>query len=51
MVSDHSYRVACSLEVVFPFSKSVYYSEEFLVEDIIVLFHSRKSFGEEGTRV
>ena len=49
MVSDHSYRVACSLEIVFPFSKGMDHSKEFLVKDVIVTFCSGKSFGEEGT--
>ena len=49
VVSDHSYRVICSLKIVFPFGKSMDYSKEFLVEDVIVMFCSRKSFEEEGT--
>ena len=44
MVSDHSHRMVCSLEVVFPFGESMDYSKEFSVEDVIVAFHSRKSF-------
>ena len=51
VVSDHSYRVACSLEIVFPFSKSMDHSKELLVKDVVVLFCSRKGFGEEGTGV
>ena len=51
VVSDHSYRVAHSLEIVFPFSGSMYYSKELLVKDVIVPFYSGKSFGEEDTEV
>ena len=51
MVSDHSYRVACSLEIVFPFSKGMDHGQEFLVKDVIVSFCSREGFGEEGIGV
>ena len=51
VVSDHSHRVACFLEIVFPFGKSMDHSKEFTVKDVIVTFCSGKSFGEEGTRV
>ena len=51
VVSDHSYGMASSLEIVFPFSKSMDHSKELLVKDVIVSFCSRKSFGEEGTGV
>ena len=51
MVNDHSYRVACSLEIVFPFGKGMDHSKVFLVKDVIVSFCSGKSFGEEGTGV
>ena len=51
VVSDHHYRVACSLEIVFPFSKSMDHGQELLVKDVIVLLCSGKGFGEEGTGV
>ena len=51
MVSDHSYRVACPLEIVFPLGESVDYGKEFTVKNVIVALCSGKSFGEEGTRV
>ena len=51
MVSDHSYRVACSLEIVFPFSKRMDHGKKFPVKDVVVSFCSRKGFGEEGTGV
>ena len=51
VVSDHSYRVACSLKIVFLFGKGMDHSKEFLVKDVIVVFSGRKSFGEEGTGV
>ena len=51
VVSDHSYKVACPLEIVLPLSKSMYYGEELLGEDVIVLFCSGKSFGEKGIGV
>ena len=51
VVNDHSYRVAHSLEVVFPFGESMYYSKEFLVKDIVVPFCSGKSFGEKDIGV
>ena len=51
MVSDHSYRMACPLEIVFPFSESVDHSKEFTVKNVVVMLCSGKSFGEEGTRV
>ena len=51
VVSDHHYRVACSLEVVFSFGKGMDHSKEFSIEDVVVIFCSRKSFGEEGTGV
>ena len=51
MVSDHSHRVAHPLKIMFSFSESMYYSEELLVKDVIVLFCGRKGFGEEGIRV
>ena len=51
MVGDHSYKVACSLKIVFPFGKSMDHSKEFSVKDVIVAFGGRKSFGEEGTGV
>ena len=51
VVGDHSYRVACSLEIVFPFGKSMDHSKEFTVKDVIVTVCSRKGFEEEGTRV
>ena len=51
VVSDHSYKVACSLEIVFPLSESVDHGKELAVKNIIVVFCSGKSFGEEGTRV
>ena len=37
MVSDHSHRMACSLEIVFPFSESMDYDKEFSVKDVIVV--------------
>ena len=51
VVSDHRYRVTCSLEIVFPFSESVDHSKEFSVEDVVISFCSGKGFGEEGTGV
>ena len=51
VVSDHSYRVACFLEIVFPFSKSMDHGKELSVKDVIVSFCSGKGFGEEGTGV
>ena len=51
VVSDHHYRVTSSLEIVFPFNKSMDHSKEFSVKDVIVSFCSRKGFGEEGTGV
>ena len=51
MVSDHHYRVTCSLEIVFSFSKSMDYGKKFLVKDVVVSFCSGKGFGEEGTGV
>ena len=51
VVSDHSYRVACPLEIVFPFSESMDHSKEFMVRNVVVMLCSRKSFGEEGTGV
>ena len=51
VVSDHSHRMACPLEIVFPLGESMDYSEEFMVKNIIVVFCGRESFGEEGTRV
>ena len=38
MISDHSHRMAHSLEVVFPFSESMDYGKEFSAEDIVVAF-------------
>ena len=38
MVSDHSHKIACSLEIVFPFSESMDYGKEFLVKDVVVAF-------------
>ena len=35
MVSDHDHRVACFLEVVFPFSESMDYGKELLVKDVV----------------
>ena len=51
VVSDHSYRVACSLEIVFSFSKSMDHGQELSVKDVIVLFCNGKDFGEESTGV
>ena len=51
VVSDHSYRVACPLEIVFPFGESVDHGKEFTVKNVVVTLWSEKSFGEEGTRV
>ena len=51
VVSDHRYRVACPLEVVFLFGKGMDHSKEFSIKDVVVIFCSRKSFGEEGTGV
>ena len=51
MVCNHSHRVACPLEIVLSFHESVYYSKELSIEDVVILFYSRKSFEEEGTRV
>ena len=51
VVSDHDYRVACPLEIVFPFSKSMDHGKEFTIKDVIVMFYSRKSFGEEDIGV
>ena len=51
VVSDHSYRMAHPLEIVFPLSESMDHSEEFMVKNIIVVFCGRESFGEEGIRV
>ena len=51
VVGDHSYRMACPLEIVFPLGESVDHSKEFAVKNVIVALCSRKSFGEEGTRV
>ena len=51
VVSDHSYGVACSLEIVFSFSESMDHSKELLIKDIIVSFCSEKGFGEEDTGV
>ena len=51
VVSDHSYGVACSLEIVFPFSESMDHSKELSVQDVIVSFCSGKGFEEEGTGV
>ena len=51
MVSDHSYRVACFLEIVFLFNETMYYDKELSVKDIVVPFYSRKSFGEKGIGV
>ena len=51
VVSDHSYRMACSLKIVFPFGKGMDHSKEFSVKDVVVPFCSRKSFGEEDTGV
>ena len=49
VISDHNYGVACSLEIVFPFSKSMDHSKELSVKDVIVSFCSGKGFGKEGT--
>ena len=51
VVSDHHYKVACSLEIVFPFSKSMDYGKELSVKDVIVSFYGGKGFGEGGTGV
>ena len=51
VVSDHNYRVACPLEIVFSLSESIDYSKELVVKNVIVVLYSRKSFEEEGTRV
>ena len=51
VVSDHSYRMAHPLEIVFPLSESMDHSEEFMVKNVVVVFCSGKIFGEEGTRV
>ena len=51
VVSNHSYRVACPLEVVFSLSESMDHGKELMVENVIVVLCSRKSFGEEGRRV
>ena len=51
VVSNHHYRVTCSLEIVFPFSESMDHGKELSVKDVIVLFCSREGFGEEGTGV
>ena len=45
VVSDHSYRVAHSLEIVFSLGESMDHSKEFMVENVVVAFCSRKSFG------
>ena len=51
VVSDHSYRVACPLEIVFPLSESMDHGKELMVKNVIVVLCSGKSFGEEGTGV
>ena len=51
VVSDHSYRVAHPLEIVFPLSESMDHGKELTVKNVIVVLYSGKSFGEEGTRV
>ena len=51
VLSDHSYGVAYSLEIVFPFGKGMDHSQELSVKDVIVSFCSGKGFGEEGTGV
>ena len=51
VVGDHSYRVACSLEIVFPFSESIDHNKKFMVKNVVVMLCSGKSFGEEGIGV
>ena len=51
VVSNHSHRMARSLEIVFLFGESMDDGKEFLVENITVTFCSQKDFGKKGIGV